>query len=118
MESLVFFIIAFILNSILPFWLPWWIIVPINFLLVFPFRISKGLGFWLGGCAAAFTWLSYSIWLSVQNNHVLIPRLAEVLTLPHPILYFVVVFFVPFLAGGLSSFTGILIKNFFFTNVS
>lgn len=118
MEVLIFFVISLVLNGSLPLWLSWWIIIPINFLLVFPFRINRSLGFWLGGCAPAFVWLGYSLWLSIQNNHILIPRLSEVLTLPHPVLYFVVVFFVPFLVGGLSSLTGVSVKKFFFTNVS
>ena len=118
MEALVYFFIALIANGVLPVWLPWWILIFANFLLVLPFRLGKSLGFWLGGFASGIAWLSYSLWLSHKNEHILAPRLTKVLSLPHPILLFLLVFLVPFLMGGLSSLSGILFKKNLQTNVS
>lgn len=114
MESLIYFIVSIVLNSFLPIWLPWWVIFPVNFLLVFPFRLNKAIAFWLGGFAPAIGWVGFSLFLSFENNHVLVPRLASVLTLPHPVLFFVLVFLIPFLVGAFSTLSGVLFKKFFF----
>jgi hypothetical protein len=115
-EALIYFIVCLVGNGLLPLWLPWWIIVPINFFFVFPFRFGKGIAFWLGGFASGTAWLAYSLWLSNENQHILAPRLTKLLTLPHPILLFTLIFLLPFVLGGVSSMTGIMFKNFFKTN--
>jgi len=117
-EALVFFLACLVANSILPLWLPWWILVVVNFFLPFPITLSKSMAFWLGGFSAGFSWLGYSLWLSSENEHILAPRLTKLLTLPHPILLFLVIFFIPFLLGGLSSTTGVMTKKFFFLNAN
>lgn len=112
MEALIFFIFSLVFNALVPIWLPWWVIVPIHLLLTVSLRLSRALAFWLGGISPAIVWLGYSIWLSFQNDHILVPRLAQVLMLPHPVLYFGIVFIVPFLVGGFSALIGVLLKNF------
>lgn len=117
MEALAYFIATFLLNGILPFWLPWYVFVPVNLLLAIPLRLSQSLAFWLGGFSAGIGWLAYSLWLSHANQHILAPRLTQLLKLPHPILLFTLIFALPFLLGGLSGMTGVMIKKFFKTNV-
>jgi hypothetical protein len=112
MEALVFFLILVVGNAILPLFSPWWILAPVCFLCTFPFRLGKGLGFWLAGFASGFTWLGYALWISHFNEHLLAKSLTQVLMLPHPVLLFFSVFFIPFLVGGLSALTGILFKQF------
>jgi hypothetical protein len=117
LEALVYFIATLLFNALLPVWLDWWIIVPINILLAIPFRLSRSLGFWLGGFSSGLSWLGCALWLSNQNQHILAPRLTQLLKLPHPILLFALIFILPFLLGGLSGMTGTMIKKFFRTNV-
>ncbi len=116
MEALVFLVIVLLGNSILPVFLPWWILVPCNLLAVLPFRLGKGLGFWLGGFGSGLVWLGSALWISHGNGHILAQRLTKILMLPHPVLLFGAVFLIPFLLGGISAMTGILFKKFIFTH--
>jgi hypothetical protein len=116
-EALAYFVATLLLNSFLPFWLPWYMIVPVNLFLTLPFRLSKAKAFWLGGFSAGIPWLVYSLWLSNENEHILAPRLTQLLMLPHPILLFALLFLLPFLLGAISGMTGVMIKFFFKTNV-
>lgn len=116
MEILLYFFLVLVLNSILPVWLPWWILLLINLMAVFPFRLGKLSAFFVGGTSAGLSWLTYSLWVSHQNEHILAPRLTKVLSLPHPVLLFLIVFLIPFLLGGLASVTGVSFKKFVQTN--
>jgi len=116
--ALLYFVGCLLGNFLFPFWLSWWIIVPFNILLALPLNVSKGLAFWLGGFASGFSWLGYSLWLSSENEHILAPRLTKILQLPHPILLFSLIFFIPFFVGGISSMTGVMTKKFFFRNAN
>jgi hypothetical protein len=92
--------------------------VPINLFMAFPLNLKKGIAFWLGGFASGISWLGYSLWLSSNNNHILAPRLTKLLTLPHPILLFTIIFFIPFFLGGFSSVTGVITKKFLIFNAN
>jgi len=118
MEALIFFILIIFGNAVLPIFLDWWILVPCNILMTLPFKLGKGLGFWLGGFGSGFVWLGSSLWISHSNGHILAQRLTKILMLPHPVLLFVVVFFIPFFLGGFSALTGILFKKFITTNAN
>lgn len=111
-----YLVLTLVMNAVLPIWADWWIIVPINLILALPFRLSKSLGFWLGGFSAGISWLVCSLWISNQNAHILAPRLTQLLKLPHPILLFALIFFLPFILGGFSGMTGSMIKKFIKSN--
>lgn len=118
MEALIFFVIVLVSNSVLPLFLPWWILVPANILATFPFRLTKGLGFWLGGFASGLVWLGASLWISHSNGHILAQRLTKLLMVPHPVLLFGVEFLIPFLLGGIAALTGIHFKKFITSNAN
>jgi hypothetical protein len=115
-EALLFFLILLIGNSVLPVLLPWYIIVPINFFAVFPFKLKNSLAFWLAGFASGLVWLFYSLWISHNNQHILAQRLTKVIMLPFPVMLFMAEFFIPFFVGGISALTGSLFKKFITTN--
>jgi hypothetical protein len=111
-ESLIFFVLILIGNSLLPIVLPWWILIPFNFLATLPFRLSKGWGFWLAAFGTGSVWLTLTLWISHHNDHLLARRLTDLMALPYPVLLFAVVFFIPFLVGGIASLAGISFKQF------
>jgi hypothetical protein len=118
MEALIFFVIVLVSNSVLPLFLPWWILVPANILASFPFRLTNGIGFWLGGFGSGLVWLGASLWISGINGHILAQRLSKLFMIPHPVLLFGVEFLIPFLLGGIASLTGIHFKKFITSNAN
>ena len=112
MEVLVFCLLILIGNAALPIFLPWWIIIPYNILATIPFRIRPVQAFWLGGSISGLVWLSWSLFLSIKNQHILADKLWQILHLGHPAVLFAAEFLLPFLLGGIACMASVQFKQF------
>lgn len=108
-------ILIAITSWLIGLFLPWWS-------LAIPCLI---LGGWLGKKAdrsflfgflgIGILWFIQTLIVHIANNGILTTRIADLFSLPHPLLVILVTVIIGGLAGGLSTLTGYLFKKAFFS---
>lgn len=93
--------------------LPWWgVLIPSIF--IGAWLIDRSLNaFIIGFTAAGSAWFLQALIIDVANSAILSTRIAETLTLPHPIFLLLITFLTGGLLGGMGSLFGFHFKKTF-----
>ncbi|MGK7369258.1 MAG: hypothetical protein ACNS64_03510 [Candidatus Halalkalibacterium sp. M3_1C_030] len=91
---------------ILGLFLPWWSMAIPCFLLGSWLGKKSGASFLAGFLGIGILWFIQTLTIHIANDGILTTRIAELFTLPHPLLVILVTILIGGLAGGLSTLTG------------
>jgi len=110
---LIIVVVAFIAQLIFP----WWIIIPVV-MICCRFKASSAASAFLSSFLAIFTlWLLMSLFLSIQNDHILASRVGEMLGLRPASYNWLLVALMSTLPGaitaGFAGASGFLLRKFF-----
>lgn len=103
-----------ILAWVLGFFLPWWSLAIPCVLFGAWLGKSGGGSFAYGFTGIALLWLNQSLLIHVGNDGILTARIAELFSIPDPILVILITAIIGGIAGGLSTMTGFYFSNTFF----
>lgn len=95
-----------LLAWILGLFLPWWSLAIPCFVLGAWLGKSGGRSFLYGFTGIALLWLLQSLFIHVGNDGILTARIAELFSIPDPILVILITALIGGIAGGLSTLTG------------
>lgn len=98
---------------ILGLFLPWWSLAIPCLILGAWLGKSGGRSFLIGFTGIALLWLLQSIFIHFANGGVLTARIAELFSLPDPVLVLLLTAVVGGMAGGLSTMTGFYFREAF-----
>ena len=107
------FLIILILSLASGFFLPWWVVAIAAFLTAVFIGKTSGQSFWSGFAAVFVAWMALALFKTVPNNHILAGRVATMFQLPNWILVLVITGFIGGLVGGMSAWSGVLLKKAF-----
>ena len=103
-----------ILVGIAEYFFPWWALAAVAFVVVMVSGLRGGRAFMAGFGGVALLWLIVSLVKDIRNEHILSSRMAELFSLPHPVLYLVVAAIVGGLVGGLAGWSGAVVRKTLF----
>jgi hypothetical protein len=92
--------------------LPWWSFVPANFILSIAIVQKPWRAFLSGAIGVGLLWLSLTLIIDHQNNHILSTKVASIFKLKGA--YNILIgatFLIGFLLGGLSSLAGSFVRK-------
>lgn len=98
---------------ILGLFLPWWSLAIPCVVLGAWLGKSGGRSFMYGFTGIALLWLLQSIFIHFANGGILTARIAELFSLPDPVLVILLTAIVGGMAGGLSTLTGFYLNTAF-----
>ncbi|MGK7370107.1 MAG: hypothetical protein ACNS64_07810 [Candidatus Halalkalibacterium sp. M3_1C_030] len=98
---------------ILGMFLPWWSLAIPCVLLGAWLGKSGGRSFLFGFTGIALLWLLQSLFIHAGNDGILTARIAELFSIPDPILVILIAAVIGGIAGGLSTVTGFYFSNAF-----
>ena len=107
------FLIILILSFASGYFLPWWIVAITAFLAAFFIGKTSGQSFWSGFSAVFIVWTVLALFKSIPNDHILAKRVAGMFQLPNWILLLFVTALIGGLVGGMSAWSGVLLKKAF-----
>ena len=110
MRFLLSIILIAFLSAGSEFILPWWSCAVVCFLVALFARQSSGRAFIMGFLGVGIFWLVAALFHDVANDHILSTRMAALFKLPNYGLFIVVTALIGGIVGGLSSYTGSLLK--------
>lgn len=93
--------------------LPWWSLALPCLVLGGLLGNERGSSFLSGFFGIGLLWFIQTMFIHIANDGILTSRIAELLSLPHPLLVVAVTVVVGGLAGGLSTLTGYLFNAAF-----
>lgn len=105
------FLLIFLVTLLLQFFLPWWIIAPVAFGLALWRGRSGWQAFGAGFGAVALGWLGASLITHLRTEGILTSKVAELLTLPSPLLLLVLTAFLGGLVGGMAALAGYFFRR-------
>jgi hypothetical protein len=105
------FIVVFTLSLLSGLFLPWWTIAIIAFIVGFYLSSSNTVSFFSAFFALMLLWSGYALVLDIQNQSILSSKLAQLFSLPHPLLIVLVSGFISGLVAGFASLTGFLMRK-------
>jgi hypothetical protein len=92
--------------------LPWWSFVPANFILSIAIVQKPWRAFLSGALGVGLLWLSLTLIIDQQNNHLLSTKVANILPLKGSYTALITItFLIGFLLGGLSTLAGSFIRK-------
>lgn len=95
--------------------LPWWSIAIVCFVVVFINGGSIFQNFMAGFLGIFILWLLHAFIIDFQNNSILSEQIAELFTLPNTLALMLVTALVGGIVGGISSISGSLLRDVFFS---
>jgi hypothetical protein len=109
---LIFSIICIALVAgIAEYFFPWWIAALVTFIIVFSIEIKPAKAFLAGFLGIFLLWLSISLYKDLPNEHILSQRMAVLFKLPHYGLFLLVAALIGGIVGGLSGWSGALVRR-------
>jgi hypothetical protein len=100
-----------VFSAIVSWYLPWWTMAVIAFGVAALFRLRPGAAFLAGALAIFLFWLIWGFVESSANNHILLPKLAELFHLPAGWVYLLISSLLGALVGGIAACAGAFIRN-------
>lgn len=100
-------LVSFIATS----FLPWWMIAVVCFLVTFFFRLNSGKAFLAGFAGIFLLWLLVALFKDMANNHILSSRMAQLLSLPSPLLFLLISAVIGGIVGGLAAWSGAVVAG-------
>jgi hypothetical protein len=107
------FLIILILSFASGYFLPWWVVAIAAFLSALLIGKTSAQSFWSGFGAVFIVWTVLALFKSIPNDHILAKRVAAMFQLPNWILLLFVTALIGGLVGGMSAWSGILLKKAF-----
>lgn len=104
------FLLIALISLLLQFFLPWWVIAPVAFGLAFWQAKSGWHAFGSGFGGTALVWLGASLFTHLRTEGILTGRVAELFSLPSPLLLLVTAL-IGGLTGGLAALTGYFFRR-------
>lgn len=98
---------------LLSFFLPWWSVFLPGLIVGAALGRSGGHSFLGGFAGIAGLWLVQTMIIDIQNDDILIERIAGLFSLPSSWLMFLITVIIGGLIGGLTTLTGCLFRNAF-----
>jgi hypothetical protein len=111
MRFLMTIIAIAIVAAVGEFILPWWACAAAAFLVALQAGLTPGRSFVAGFCGIALFWLVAALMHDVTNHHILSRKMAVLFHLPGYGLFILVTVIVGGLIGGLSAWSGALLKS-------
>ncbi|MBE7175104.1 MAG: hypothetical protein INR69_01790 [Mucilaginibacter polytrichastri] len=105
------FILIFLITLIVQFFSLWWSLALIAFIAAYLLGKSGRHAFFSGFFAIALLWIILALFQTLPNDNILAARMARVFTLPHWSLVLVVTVLIGALVGGLSAWSGYLMRR-------
>jgi len=99
-------LLILILSFIAEMFLPWWSIATVAFAVGFVKRATGWKSFWAGFLGVGFLWWMTSGTIHIRTDGILTSKVAEMLTLPLPILVILITGLIGGLVGGLAASSG------------
>ena len=100
-----------IIAWIAEYFFPWWIAALIAFIMTFSIELKPGRAFLAGFLGIMLLWLCVSLWKDIPNEHILSARMAVLFKLPNYGLFILVVALIGGIVGGLSGWSGALVRR-------
>src|SRR5215831_12617590 len=107
------FLFIFIFAFAAQFFLPWWSMMIVAFLFSFLFGRTGTSAFFTGGLACGLTWLICSFYIQFTAVSLMTTRMADLFQLPSYEWFFLVVFILAALVGGVASWAGWCLRSLF-----
>ena len=107
------FLFIFILAFVAQFFLPWWSMMLVAFLFSFLFGMNGTRTFFAGALACGLTWLIYALFIQLTNGDLMTNRMAALFHLPSFAWFFLIVFFIAAITGGVASWAGWTLRTLF-----
>jgi len=111
---LISIIVIAILAGIAEYFFAWWALAVVAFVVVMASGLRGGRAFLAGFGGVALLWLVVSLVKDIRNEHILSSRMAELFSLPHPVLFLLVAAIVGGLVGGLAAWSGAVVRKSLF----
>lgn len=111
MSLLIILIVIF--AWILGLFLPWWSLAIPCLILGGWLGNKAGGSFFAGLLGIGLLWFIQTLIIHVSNDGILTTRMAELFSLPHPLLVILITVIIGGLAGGLSTLTGYFFRKTF-----
>src|SRR4030095_6373350 len=108
---MILFLLIAILSFLAQLLLPWWSMMIVSFLLALFLGRKGGQAFLAGFFGCGIVWLMMALFIQLATGDLLTNRIADLFTLPSPMLLFIVTFFVAAIAGGMAALTGWYLKK-------
>ncbi|CAN5910822.1 hypothetical protein BH24BAC1_BH24BAC1_00730 [soil metagenome] len=105
------FFLIFLVSLLLQFFLPWWIVAPVAFGLALWRGRSGWQAFGAGFGAVALGWLGASLVIHLRTEGILTAKVADLLTLPSPLLLLALTALLGGLVGGLAALSGYFLRR-------
>lgn len=105
------FIVVFLLSLISGFFLPWWTIAIAAFIVGFYLTTSTSIAFFSAFLSLLLLWSGFALFLDVQNQSILSTKVAQLFSLPHPLLIVFISGFIAGIVAGFTSLTGFLMRK-------
>ncbi|TDI94270.1 MAG: hypothetical protein E2O77_01300 [Caldithrix sp.] len=99
-------LLILILSFIAEMFLPWWSIATVAFAVGFVKTATGWKSFWAGFLGVGFLWWMTSGTIHIRTDGILTSKVAEMLTLPLPILVILITGLIGGLVGGLAASSG------------
>ena len=99
-------LLILILSFIAEMFLPWWSIAVVAFAVGFVKTATGWKSFWAGFLGVGFLWWMTSGTIHFRTDGILTSKVAEMLTLPLPILVILITGLIGGLVGGLAASSG------------
>ena len=89
----------------------WWSMAAVAFLMALLFNLKPWVSFFSGFLAIAGFWLFVIVRADAANDHILSQRMANLIHLPNYALFIIVNVCIGALVGGLSAWSGSLVRR-------
>ncbi|MFN8308592.1 MAG: hypothetical protein U0T73_01395 [Chitinophagales bacterium] len=110
MKFIIAVISTAVLAAMLQSFFPWYVIVIAAFAASFFVPQRPAMAFFSGFLGVALLWCSYALIIDHNNNHILTPKIAELLHLPGTGLLFLITAVLGGLVSGLAALSASFIK--------
>jgi hypothetical protein len=106
------FLIIFVLSFAGSYFLPWWMVAIIAFLAAFWLGKTSGQSFWSGFGAVFAVWTILALMKTIPNENILADKVVQLFPIPHSwILLLLITAIIGGLVGGMSAWSGVLLKR-------
>ncbi len=105
------FIITLFLSAILQIFFPWWTIAIAAVIAGYLSQTTPWRTFLAGAAAIGFLWLGFTLAVSILGSTAVLPKLATLFNLPHPIFLYILTVLIGSLTAGMAALSGIWLKE-------
>lgn len=106
------FLLIFVLSFVCSYFLPWWMVAIIAFLAAFWLGKTSGQSFWSGFGAVFIVWTILALMKTIPNENILAAKVVQLFPLPNNWIWVLLITaFIGGLAGGMSAWSGVLLKK-------